>query len=201
MRPSHRLSVGARTTGRFDLSPDVSWARFLSQNRRCALKRIQISQIGAVGLAVLCLLACYPRPHEYTKVSAISGVLLDNGKPVSGASVLIAQIGPINYPYCQQSHAVGVTDQDGHFKIDPVVRLHLFTSILNAPEDVLQTTTVCFQTASDPAFGMTIIARTNRTMSFTASCDLARPDRVFRGRASIPGNPRGICINPEEKSP
>jgi hypothetical protein len=140
-------------------------------------------------------------PHEYAKVPAITGVLLNDGKPVSGASVLIAQIGPINYPYCQQLNAVGVTDQDGHFKIDPVVRLHLFTSILNAPEDVFQTTTVCFQTGADPAFGMTIIARTNRTMSFSASCDLATPDRIFAGRTSIPGNPRGICTNQEEKSP
>ena len=96
---------------------------------------------------------------------------------------------------------MGVTSKDGHFNIDPVVRLHLFASILNPPDVVLQTTTVCFQTAAQPAFGMSIIARTDRTMSFSASCDLATPDRLFRGRVSIPGNPRGICVNPEQTIP
>jgi hypothetical protein len=93
---------------------------------------------------------------------------------------------------------VGVTNEDGHFNIVPVARLHFFTSILNPPDVVLQTTTICFQTAAQPAFGMSIIARTNRTMSFSASCDLATPNREFRGRVSIPGNPRGICANTEE---
>jgi hypothetical protein len=155
-------------------------------------------RITAAGLAFMCLLACYPRPHEYTRVPAISGVLLDNGKPVSGATVFIAQTRPMDDHYCQNPKAVGITDQDGYFNIDPVVRLHLFTSILNPPDVVLQMTTVCFQTASEPAFGMTIIARTNRTMSFSASCDLATPNMVFRGRVSIDGNRRGICTNREE---
>jgi hypothetical protein len=131
-------------------------------------------------------------------VPAISGVLLDHGMPVADATVLIAQAEPINDQYCEGLKEVGVTDHDGHFNIDPVVRLHLFTSILNPPDVVLQMTTVCFQTASEPAFGMSIIARTNRTMSFTASCDLATPDMVFRGRVLIPGNPHGICTNREE---
>ena len=103
--------------------------------------------------------------------------------------------------HCQGLKAIGITNDDGHFNIDPVARLHLFTSILNPPDVVLQTTTVCFQTAPEPAFGMSIIARTNRTVSFAASCDLATPDRLFRGRVSIPGNPRGICVNPEQTIP
>jgi hypothetical protein len=160
-----------------------------------------IAQMIAVGLAVLGLLACYPRPHEYTRVPAISGVLLNNGKPVSGATVFVAQTGFDSDNHCQGLRAMGVTNDGGKFQIAPVVKLHLFTSLLNPPEVVLQMTTVCFQTASEPAFGMSIIARTNRTMSFTASCDLATPDMVFRGRVSIPGNPRGICTNREEKFP
>ena len=142
--------------------------------------------------------ACYPRAHEYTRVPAISGVLLNNGKPVSGATVCVAQAGFDSDNHCQGLKAMGVTNEDGQFNIDPVVRLHLFTSILNPPDVVSQATTVCFQTAAELAFGMTIIARTNRTMSFSASCDLATPNREFRGRVSIPGNPRGICINREE---
>jgi hypothetical protein len=63
--------------------------------------------------------------------------------------------------HSQGLKATGTTNDDGHFNIDPIVRLHLFTSILNPPDVVLQTTTVCFQTAAEPAFGMTIIARTN----------------------------------------
>jgi hypothetical protein len=153
--------------------------------------------VGA-GFSLLSLLACYPRPHEYTRVPAISGVLLNNGKPVRGATVFVAQSGFDNENHCQGLKAMGVTDGDGYFNIDPVVRLHLFTSILNPPDVVLQTTTICFQTAADPAFGMSIIARTNRTMSFSAPCDLATPNSEFRGRVSIPGNPRGICINGEE---
>jgi hypothetical protein len=154
-----------------------------------------------VGLAVLSLIACYPRPHEYTRVPQISGVLLNNGKPVSGATVFVAQTGFDSNNHCQGLRAMGVTNDDGNFQVAPVVKLHLFTSLLNPPEVVLQMTTICFQTASEPAFGMSIIARTNRTMSFSATCDLATPDRVFRGRMSIPGNPRGICINREEANP
>jgi hypothetical protein len=157
-----------------------------------------VTRITITGLVLANLLACYPRPHEYTQVPAISGVLLNHGTPVTGATVFIAQSRPTNDKYCQNSKAVGVADHDGHFNIDPVVRLHLFTSILNPPDVVLQMTTVCFQTASAPAFGMTVIARTNRTMSFGASCDLATPNSEFRGRVSIPGNPRGICTNRQE---
>jgi hypothetical protein len=157
-----------------------------------------LSRITAAGLACLCLFACYPRPHEYTQVPAISGVLLDNGKPVSGATVFVAQTRPNNDNYCQGLRAMGVTNEGGNFQIPPVVNLHFFASVLNPPDVVLQMTTVCFQTATDPAFGMTIIARTNRTMSFSASCDLATPNMLFRGRVSIPGNPRGICTNREE---
>lgn len=122
----------------------------------------RLSKVAIVGLLVVCLLACYPLPHEYTRVPAISGVLLDNGKPVSGATVLVAQTGINGDNPCQGLKAMGVTNDDGHFNIDPVVRLHLFTSILNPPDVVLQTTTVCFQTAAAPAFGMTIIARTDQ---------------------------------------
>jgi hypothetical protein len=157
-----------------------------------------ISQIAAVPAAVLCLFACYPRLHEYTRVPKISGVLLNNGKPVSGAAVFVANTRPDNDNYCQGSRAMGVTDEGGNFQILPVVKLHFFASVLNPPEDVLQMTTVCFQTASEPAFGMTIIARTDRTVSFRASCDLATPNLVFRGRTSIPGNPRGICVNRDQ---
>jgi hypothetical protein len=32
--------------------------------------------------ATLMLAACYPHPHEYTSIPAISGVLLNAGKPV-----------------------------------------------------------------------------------------------------------------------
>jgi hypothetical protein len=157
----------------------------------------RLSKVAIVGFLVQCLLACYPRPHEYTPVPAISGVLLNNGKPVSGATVFVAQSRFDSDNQCHGLKAMGVTDDDGRFNIDPVVRLHLFTSMLNPPDAVLQMTTVCFQTASAPSFGMTVIARTNRTMSFSASCDLATPNRLFRGRASIPGNPRGICTNQE----
>jgi hypothetical protein len=121
----------------------------------------RLSQMAIVGFLVPCLLACYPRPHEYTRVPAISGVLLNNGKPVSGATVFVAQSGFDSDDHSQGLKATGTTNDDGHFNIDPIVRLHLFTSILNPPDVVLQTTTVCFQTAAEPAFGMTIIARTN----------------------------------------
>jgi hypothetical protein len=163
-----------------------------------ACKGFALLRIAAAGLTALSLLACYPRPHEYTRVPAISGVLFNNGKPVSGATVFVAQSGFDSDNHCQGLRAMGVTNADGHFNIDPLVNLHLFTSILNPPDVVLQMTTVCFQTSSEPAFGMSIIARTNRTMSFSASCDLATPDRLFRAGVSIPGNPRGICTNREE---
>ena len=164
----------------------------------CAHEAFASLRIAFASLTVLNLLACYPRPHEYTRVPAISGVLLNNGKPVSGTTVFVAQSGFDSDNRCQGLRVVGVTNEDGHFNIDPVVRLHLFTSILNPPDVVLQTTTVCFQAAAEPAFGMSIIARTNRTMSFSASCDLATPNSEYRGRVSIPGNPRGICTNREE---
>jgi hypothetical protein len=132
----------------------------------CAHEAFASLRIAFASLTVLNLLACYPRPHEYTRVPAISGVLLNNGKPVGGATVFAAQSGFNSDDHCQGLKAMGVTSKDGHFNIDSVVRLHFFASILNPPDVVLRTTTVCFQTAAQPAFGMSIIAGTNRTMSF-----------------------------------
>src|ERR1700678_2674690 len=103
-----------------------------------------LSQLAVAASTVLCLLARYPRTHEYTQVPAISGVLLNNGKPVSGATVFVAQTRPDNDNFCKGLRAMGVTNDDGYFNIDPIVRLHLFTSVLNPQDVVLRTTTVCF---------------------------------------------------------
>jgi hypothetical protein len=159
------------------------------------------SQSIGLGTATLLLAACYPRPHEYTRVPVISGVLLNAGKPVGGATVLVAQIGAVDDNYCQGLRPVGITDSTGNFQIAPLIEHRLFASALNPPKFILSMTSVCFKTIEQQYYGMSIIAPTDHQTSYRASCDLISTRAVFLGGVSIPGNPRGICMNADRPFP
>lgn len=154
-----------------------------------------------LGSATFLLVACYPRPHEYTTVPAISGVLLDAGKPVTGAAVFVAQTGAADDNYCQGLWPAGATDSNGNFQIGPLIERRFFSSVLNPPQHMHQMTSVCFKVAAQKYFGMTVLAPTDHTRSYRASCDLASTHVVFLGDGTIPGNPHGICVNPEKPFP
>jgi hypothetical protein len=160
-----------------------------------------LSKTVGFGSATLMLAACYPHPREYTSIPAISGVLLNAGKPVSGAGVFVAQTGAVDDNYCQGLRPVGTTDSNGSFQIEPLVEHRLFTSVLNPPQSIHQMTSVCFKAAAKQYYGMTILAPTDHPTSYKASCDLASAYVVFLGDGSIPGNPRGICANADRPFP
>jgi hypothetical protein len=162
--------------------------------------RKMLSRTIGLGSATL-LAACYPRPHEYTSIPAISGVLLNAGKPVSGAAVFVGQTGALDDNYCQGLRPVRTTDSNGNFQIGPLIEHRFFASVLNPPQSIHQMTSVCFKATAQQYFGMTILAPTDHQRSYRASCDLASTHVVFLGDGSIPGSPRGICVNPERPFP
>jgi hypothetical protein len=154
-----------------------------------------------LGSATLLLAACYPRPHEYIRVPAVSGVLLNAGNPVRGATVFVAQMAAVHDNYCQGLRSVGTTDSNGNFQIAPLIEHRLFASMLNPPRFIGQMTSVCFKTTEQQYYGMSIIAPTDHQTSYKASCDLTSTGAVFLGGVSIPGNPRGICMNADRQFP
>lgn len=151
--------------------------------------------------ATLLLLGCYPRPHEFTRVPAITGVLVNAGKPLTGVSVYVAQNRGDDGNYCRDMRPVATTDSNGNFQIDPVIERHVFASLLNPPQFILQETSICFEVAAKQYLGMTVVASTFHPKRFAAACDLAAPTHAYLGNVSVPGNPVGICSNLEKSLP
>ena len=148
--------------------------------------------------ATLVLLGCYPRPYDFTRVPAISGVLLNAGKPVTGVNVYVAQTRADDGNYCRDMRPVTTTDLNGKFQVGPVIEHHLFASLLNPPQFILQETSICFEVAAKQYLGMTVVASTYHPRRFEAACDLFATHAVYLGNVSVPGNPAGICSNPEK---
>jgi hypothetical protein len=151
--------------------------------------------------AALLLLGCYPHPHDFTRVPAISGVLLNAGKPVTGVNVYVAQTRADDGNYCRDMKPVTTTDSNGNFHVGPVIEHHLFASLLNPPQFILQETSICFEIAAKQYLGMTVVASTYHPERFEAACDLYATHAVYLGNVSVPGNPAGVCSNPGRSSP
>ena len=79
--------------------------------------------------ATLLLLGCYPRPHEFTRVPAITGVLVNAGKPLTGVSVYVAQNRGDDGNYCRDMRPVATTDSNGNFQIEPVIERHVWKAL------------------------------------------------------------------------
>ena len=146
-------------------------------------------------LAACCLCACYPRPHRFFERPDISGVLLDNGAPVSGATVLIAHTRGDNGNYCEGGQGVGVTDSAGAFRVDADTTLHLFTSILNPPNRVSVATSVCFKIGARQKLGVVLLSHTDRKTSYVLSCNTNSPPTEFKQSVIWSRDMWGICTN------
>jgi hypothetical protein len=122
-------------------------------------------------------------------------VLLRGGVPVNGARVMIAHIRGDDGNYCRDGLVVAVTTEDGHFHVDARTNLHLFTSLLNAPKDVGQMTSVCFDLPERQTLGVLLLAPTDRRTSDLLTCDLDSPPREFKQRVIWETDKWGICGN------
>jgi hypothetical protein len=160
------------------------------------LTNSNIKSLVFLAAAVLLTTGCYPRPHKYIESPAISGVLLKGGLPAAGVSVSLAQTRGDDGNYCSGSRAVGVTDKDGKFHVDPSIHMHLFTSLLNPPNLVFQETSVCFEVTGKQKLGVLIMARTDVVNSFELACDLDSEPREFKQGVVWPADKWGICSNP-----
>lgn len=149
----------------------------------------------AIAAASQIISACYPRPHEFTSSPEVSGVLLRGGVPVSGARVMIAHTRGDDGNYCRDGSVVAVTNEDGRFHVGPRTNLHLFASLLNAPKDVGQMTSVCFDLPERTTLGVLLLAPTDRETSDVLSCDLQSPPREFKQHVIWPKDKWGICGN------
>jgi hypothetical protein len=96
---------------------------------------------------------------------------------------------------------VATTDSNGKFQVGPVIERHLFASLLNPPRFILQKTSICFEVTAKQYLGMTVVASTFHPERFAAACDLAAPAHAYLGNVLVPGNPVGICPNPEKSIP
>lgn len=150
-----------------------------------------------IAHTVLCglLTACYPHPHQYVKTQEYSGVLLKGGVPVAGAVVLISQSRNNVTNYCENPHTATVSSDTGYFHINPTVETKAFTSILNPPDTVLQSTSICFTQMEHQILGATILSRTDRRISYDLNCDLDSMPVEYKQRTIFPKDQWGICRN------
>lgn len=153
----------------------------------------RLAVLIVTGSLLMC--ACYPRPHEYISNPEISGVLLRDGVPVSGARVLMAHTAGNDGNYCREARAAATTGQDGHFHVRVTTDWRLFTSLLNPPRYVQALTSVCFDAPGQSKLGVLLLADTDRKTAVVLSCDLNSPPREFRQRVIWQKDKWGICVN------
>jgi hypothetical protein len=159
-----------------------------------------ISRITATAIVFECLVACYPRPHDYISTQEFSGVLIKGGVAVSGATVLVGHFGRDTDAHCADAKAVAVTDKDGSFYVASVVEKRLFASMINPPQLIQQIGTICFRTPSEQKLGVTVVAPTDHKLRYLLSCDLDAAPVEFIGTGQFSMAQWGICKNAEIKS-
>jgi len=82
-------------------------------------------------LALACLplgavVGCVPFPNVHYFAPAVSGVVMADGAPVSGARVSVGAL-------FSSEHQVAVTDSQGHFSTAPIRKLELTAMLIGDP--------------------------------------------------------------------
>jgi hypothetical protein len=155
-----------------------------------------VLSLGA-GLLIICTLAaCYPYPHEYFATPEFSGVLRKGGVPVSGATVSVGHYRQDGRQYCLDSTRVATTDEAGHFRVAASVSTHLFASMLNPPNVIMQTTPLCFGVSGEQKLGVTTVAATNHKVEYALSCEFDSKPAMYIGTGQYSMEQWGICKNP-----
>ena len=114
-------------------------------------------------------------PHTEQVVPAVTGTVLRNGEPVSGASVFI--VASLRANACTTSKYKAVTDKSGHFAIGGDSDLHLFVVM----GDRLDSWGICIEESGSRIPALQSHGIGYPPTAVTVVCDLGRSENICQG--------------------
>lgn len=153
-------------------------ARFLSPGRRLALLtfmnttflRIPVFLALAASLA-----SCVPMPHVAHLRPAVSGILVEDGKPIPGVELYLGKYPGKNQPCSEVGELIPVS-LEGRFSWASVQERRLMDSLIN-PVDVRgMLAGLCIRHPDKGVLlGTILLIKQNEPVSMQLVCDMARP--------------------------
>ena len=134
------------------------------------LLRVSTFLILAANLA-----SCVPMPHVAHLRPAVSGIIVEDGKPISGAELFLGKFPGNNQPCTDVGEVVPVSPE-GIFSWAPVQEHNLTDSLLNPVALRGKLTVLCIRHPKKGVLiGITIFTKQDNPESLRLNCDVARP--------------------------
>lgn len=123
----------------------------------------------------LSLGACVPKPHVAHLRPAVTGIVVEEGRPVPGLGLYLAKFPGTNEPCTEMGERIEVAP-DGRFAWAAIRERKLMDSVLNPVALRGALTVLCIRhPAKGVLIGATLHIRQDEALSLRLACDLARP--------------------------
>ena len=134
------------------------------------LLRVSIFLVLAAHLA-----SCVPKPHVAHLRPAVSGILLEDGKPISGVELFLGKFPGNNQPCTDVGEVVPVSPE-GTFSWASVQEHKLTDSLINPVAARGMLTVLCIRHPKKGVLiGVTMMTKQDKPVSLRLICDVARP--------------------------
>lgn len=134
------------------------------------LLRVSIFLILAAHLA-----SCVPMPHVAHLRPAVSGIIVEDRKPISGVELFLGKFPGNNQP-CTDVGEVVPDSPEGIFSWASIQEYKLTDSLINPVAVRGKLTVLCIRHPTKGVLiGLTIFMKQNNPVSLRLNCDVARP--------------------------
>lgn len=132
-------------------------------------------------LVVAALVSCVPAPHVAHLRPAVSGVIVEDGKPIPGVELFLGKFPGNNQP-CADVGEVLLVSPEGGFSWAPVLERHGTDSLINPVAVRGSVTALCVRhPRKGVLIGAMLFMRQERPLSLRLACDVARPRSAGAG--------------------
>lgn len=136
------------------------------------------------------LVSCAPRSHVAHLRPAVSGAIVEEGKPIPGVELFLGKFPGNDEPCADAGEIIPVSAQD-RFAWTPVQERRLLDSLVNPLEVRGQITVLCIRhPAKGVLIGATLLMRQKEPVALRLFCDVARPRGGTAGphaTSAVPG--------------
>lgn len=123
----------------------------------------------------LCVGACVPKPHVVHLRPAVSGMVVEDGKPVPGIGLFLAKFAGVNEPCTEVGEPLHVSPE-GRYGWASIQERRLMDSVLNPVATRGALTVLCIRhPRKGVLIGATLHIRQDQALSLHLVCDVARP--------------------------
>ena len=134
-----------------------------------------IVRLSVMVLLAADMVACVPVRHTAHLRPAVDGIVLDDGKPVTGVELFLGKFPGNNEPCTDVGEVVPVSVQ-GRFAWTAIDERRATASLLNPPEVTGALTALCIRyPGKGVLIGAMLFTMQSERVALRLACDLARP--------------------------